>query len=83
MFFDQIQASAENNENIAEAARANNFTNFSSYLDRMFNELFISRMEGNEEIFSRVMTDAEFRSVAQEHLAYKIFHRARERQVGE
>ena len=82
LFFDQVQASAENNENIAEAARANNFTNFSSYLDRMFNELFISRMEGNEEIFSRVMRDAEFRSVAQEHLAYKIFHWAREKQVG-
>ena len=80
LFFDQIQASAENNENITEAACANNFENFSSYLDRMLDELFISRMEGNEEIFSRVMTDTEFRSVAQEHLAYKIFHRVREKQ---
>ena len=48
---------AENNENIAEAARANNLSDFTSYLDRMLDGLFIARMEGNEEIFSKVMTD--------------------------
>ena len=79
LFFDQIRASAENNENIAEAARANNLTNFASYLDRMLDELFIARMEGNEEIFSKVMTDTAFRSAAHEHLAFEIFRRVRER----
>lgn len=78
LFFDQIRASAENNENITEAARANNFANFSAYFDRMLDELFIARMEGNEEIFSRVMTDNEFRSAAHEHLAEQIFRRVRE-----
>ena len=57
LFFDQIRASAEEDEKIVEAAKANNLANFSSYLDRMLDELFIDRMEGNEEIFSRVMTD--------------------------
>ena len=81
LFFDQIRASAENDENIAEAARANNFANFASYLDRMLDELFIARMEGNEEIFSRVMTDTEFRSAAHGHLAREIFRRVREKQA--
>ena len=80
LFFDQIRASAENDENIAEAARANNFENFAAYLDRMLDELFIARMEGNEEIFSRVMTDTEFRSAAHEHLAREVFRRVREEQ---
>ena len=80
-FFDQIRASAENNENIAEAVRANNLTNFASYLDRMLDELFIARMEGNEEIFSKIMTDTAFRSAAHEHLAFDIFRRVRERQA--
>ena len=80
LFFDQIRVSAENNKNIAEAARANNFANFASYLDRILNDLFIARMEGNEEIFSRVMTDTEFRSTAHEHLAREIFRRVREEQ---
>ncbi|EGV31243.1 Restriction endonuclease, type I, EcoRI, R subunit/Type III [Thiorhodococcus drewsii AZ1] len=78
LFFDQIRVSAEIDEDIVEAARANNFSNFAAYLDRMLDELFIARMEGNEEIFSRVMTDAEFRSAAHEHLAHEIFRRVRE-----
>jgi len=79
LFFDQIRASAENDENIAEAALANSFANFSAYLDRMLDELFIARMEGNEEIFSRVMTDTEFRSAAHGHLARAVFRRVREK----
>ncbi|MCF8507038.1 MAG: hypothetical protein K9G59_19175, partial [Caulobacter sp.] len=77
LFFDQIRACAEDDEKIVEAAKANNLENFSSYLDRMLDELFINRMEGNEEIFSRVMTDKEFRSAAHEHLAGEIFRRVR------
>ena len=80
LFFDQIRASAENNENIAEVARANSFKDFASYLDRMLDELFIARMEDNEEIFSKVMTDTAFRSAAHEHLASEIFLRVREKQ---
>ena len=78
LFFDQIRASAEKDENIAEAARANSFADFASYLDGILDELFIARMEGNEGIFSRVMTDTEFRSVAHRHLAREIFGRIRE-----
>ena len=83
LFFDQIRASAENNENIAEVARANSFKDFASYLDRMLDELFIARMEGNEEIFSKVMTDTAFRSAAHEHLASEIFLRVREKPAAE
>ena len=80
LFFDQIRASAEIDENIAEAARANNFANFAAYLDGILDDLFIARMEGNEGIFSRVMTDTAFRSAAHEHLAREIFRRVREEQ---
>ena len=80
LFFDQIRTVAENDENIAEVARVNNLADFSSYLERMLEKLFISRMEGNEEIFSRVMMDPEFRSVVQKYLAYEVFHRVREKQ---
>ena len=78
LFFDQIRTSAENDQNIMEAARANNFMNFAAYLERNLDELFIARMEGNEDIFSRVMSDPEFRSVAHEHLARKIYQRFHE-----
>jgi len=78
LFFDQIRASAEGDEKIVEAAKANNLSNFSAYLDRILDELFINRMEGNEEIFSRIMTDKQFRSAAQQHLAEEIFNRVRQ-----
>ena len=80
LFFNQIRASAENDDNIAEAARANNFSNFAAYLDRILDDLFIARMEGNERIFFKVMNDTEFRSVAHEHLSRDIFRRIRDRQ---
>lgn len=78
LFFDQITASAEENEKIVEAAKANNLPNFSAFLERMLDELFIDRMENNEDIFSRVMTDKAFRSAAHEHIAEEIFKRVRE-----
>jgi type I restriction enzyme R subunit len=78
LFFDQIRASAEENERIVEAARANNLDNFSSFLERMLDGLFIDRMEGNEEIFARLMSDPTFRTEAHEHLAQEIFRRVRE-----
>ena len=78
LFFDQIRARAEQDEKIVVAAQANNLDNFSSYLDRVLDELFIDRMEGNEAIFNRVMSDKEFRSAAHEHLSREIYRRARE-----
>jgi type I restriction enzyme R subunit len=76
-FFDQIRVSAEHNEDIREAARANNLSDFTSYLERVLDELFIERMDGNEDIFARVMSDRQFRSTASEHLAFELFERIR------
>ncbi|PPV04885.1 restriction endonuclease subunit R [Xanthomonas bromi] len=77
LFFDQIKVSAEASEQIKEAARANNLSDFTAYLGRVLDELFIERMDGNEEIFARIMTDREFRSAASEHLAFEIFEKSR------
>lgn len=81
LFFDQIQVAAENSNNIAEAARANNFSDFADFLNRNLDELFMSRMEGNDEIFTKVMTDSEFRLTTNNHLAREIFERIREKQI--
>lgn len=75
LFFDQVRATAERDEKIVEAAKANSLSNFSAFFGRVLDDLFIQRMEGNDEIFHRVMSDKQFRSVAQEHLAQEIFQR--------
>ena len=82
LFFDQIRASAELNKEIVEAALANErYEDFAAYLGGMLKDLFIERMEGNESICSRVMSDAEFRSIAHDYLAHEIFRRVREKRA--
>ena len=70
-----MRATAERDEKIVEAAKANSLANFSAFFGRILDDLFIQRMEGNDEIFRRVMSDRQFRSVAQEHLAQEVFQR--------
>ena len=75
LFFDQVSATAERDEKIVEAAMANSLGNFSDFFGRVLDDLFIQRMEGNDEIFRRVMSDKQFRLLAQDHLAREIFER--------
>jgi type I restriction enzyme R subunit len=83
LFFDQVRATAERDEKIVEAAKANSLTNFSAFFGRILDDLFIQRMEGNDEIFHRVMSDKQFRSAAQEHLAQEVFQRIQQSGVTE
>ena len=77
LFFDQVRATAELNETIVAAANANSFDNFSAYFAKVLEELFIDRMEGNEEIFNKVMSDEKFRNIAQEHLAREVYEKVK------
>lgn len=79
LFFDQIQTLAENDEHVAGAARVNNFADFAASLNRKLDDLFVARMEGNEELWKRVMQDDDFRSVVHEHPAQEVFRRVREK----
>ncbi|WP_407948687.1 type I restriction endonuclease subunit R [Parvibaculum sp.] len=80
LFFEQVRESAESDTRIVEAALANKYENFSSYLERMLDELFIDRMDGNEEVFSKVMSDPLFRSTVHNGLARELYDRIRARQ---
>lgn len=73
LFFDQIEATAGQDGKIIEAVFANEFSNFEAFFSRTLDDLVINRMDGNEEIASRVMTDATFRELTQKHLARKVY----------
>ncbi len=77
LFFEQVRESAEGDERIIEAALANKYDNFASYLDRMLDEIFINRMDGNEEVFSKIMNDQPFRSAVHKGLARDLYRRIR------
>ena len=56
-----------------EAAKVNKIENFSYLFDKMLERLFVERMDGNEEIFTRLMNDEEFREVASKHLVKEVY----------
>ena len=77
LFFEQIEEEAFENDNLKEAATANNFSDFSSILAKAFESILIDRMEGNEEIFERLMGDANVRDIAVNDIAKKLYKRFR------
>jgi type I restriction enzyme R subunit len=81
LFFEQIEEIAKTNEQLQEAAMANSLNNFERVFNKMLEGLFIERMEGNEDIFRRLMEDGHFRTMAASHLAEKVYHGIRENVV--
>jgi type I restriction enzyme, R subunit len=79
LFFDQITEAAIDNETLKTAANVNTLENFKHVFERMLEGLFIDRMEGNEEIFDRIMQDASFRDAASRHLMREVYERLRNR----
>lgn len=77
LFFDQVAESAIENETLQEAARANTMDNFAYVFDKMLEGLFIERMDGNEEIFGRLMNNDDFRRIASDHLLRDVYERLR------
>jgi len=73
LFFDQIQEEAVADEKLRQSAAVNTVDDFRYVFSKAFEGLVIERMEGNEEIFSRLMSDEEFRKMASEHLLHKVY----------
>ncbi|MEZ4786163.1 MAG: type I restriction endonuclease [Candidatus Kapaibacterium sp.] len=73
LFFDQIQEEAVENEDLQKAAAANSKDDFRYVFEKAFEGLLIDRMEGNEEIFGKLMADGEFRKMAVEHILSKVY----------
>ncbi|NWK55656.1 type I restriction endonuclease subunit R [Verrucomicrobiaceae bacterium N1E253] len=73
LFFDQIQEEAVENEDLQKAASSNSKEDFRYVFEKAFEGLVIDRMEGNEEIFGKLMADGDFREIAVEHLLSKVY----------
>ena len=73
LFFDQIQEEAVADEGLRQAASVNTVDDFRYVFSKAFEGLVIDRMEGNEEIFSKLMGDEEFRKMASEYLLHKVY----------
>lgn len=77
LFFDQIEAEAIANEDLEKAVNANSLEDFGYVFRKAFEGLVIDRMEGNEEIFTRIMADGDFRDLAADNLLRKVYRALR------
>ncbi|MDD5390195.1 MAG: type I restriction endonuclease [Gallionellaceae bacterium] len=73
LFFDQIQEEAIESDTLRQAAASNSKEDFRYVFEKAFEGLVIDRMDGNEEIFGKLMSDGEFRKLALEHLLHKVY----------
>lgn len=73
LFFDQIQEEAIESDTLQKAAATNSKDDFRYVFEKAFEGLVIDRMEGNEEIFGKLMADGEFRKLAVEHMLHKVY----------
>lgn len=73
LFFDQIRETAVANEQLQQAVLANSLENFEPVFNKQLENLFLERMEGNEDIFVRLMNDDIFRNIASQHLMQAVY----------
>lgn len=78
LFFDSIREDAVADEKIREAALANTEENFSFVLLKLLDELFIGRMEQNEEIAAKYFNESKFRKLVGKYLVGQVYKQIRE-----
>ena len=81
LFFDQIEEQALESEALRKAAASNSKDDFRSVFERAFEGLVIDRMEGNEEIFGRLMADGDFRRLSVQHLLNRVYSELRKHSI--
>ena len=73
LFFDQVRETAVTNEQLRQAVMANSIENFAPVFNKQLENLFVERIEGNEEIFVRLMNDEAFKDVAASYLMKAVY----------
>jgi len=77
LFFEQIREEAANDESLREAARVNSLDNFRFAFDKALENLFIDRMEQNEDLFTRYMNDPDVQKIVTQMLGKQVYERIR------
>lgn len=75
LYFDQIYEELIADDNLALQAKSNTMENFKFGFEDKFMDTTISRMEQNQDIFTKMMNDKEFGSIVQNYLMKKVYNR--------
>ena len=77
LFFDQIVAAAMADEGLRQAAAVNPGDKFELVFKSLLENLFVERMDQNEEIFVRFMNDTPFQKLVTAWMASEAYRRLR------
>ena len=77
LFFDQIVETAMADDGLREAAVVNSNDKFELVFKSLLENLFVERMDQNEEIFVRFMNDAPFQKLVTAWMASEAYRRLR------
>jgi type I restriction enzyme R subunit len=73
LFFDQIEAELVADKKLSLQAKSNTIENFKFGFDDIFMDKLISRMEQNQDIFSKMMDDKEFGWLVKNYMLQKVY----------
>jgi type I restriction enzyme R subunit len=77
LFFDQIVQAAMTDDGLKQAAAVNPVDKFELVFKNLLDDLFVERMDQNEEIFVRFMNDRPFQKVITTWMAAEAYQRLR------
>ena len=77
LLFDQFEETWAADPDVIDQAKNNEFDNFRLVFDRKFLSTVISRMDGNEAIYKRVLDDSEFQKTLMDLYALRLYARLR------
>lgn len=78
LFFDSVEAEAMQNRDVGKVAHANSYEDFHTAMEKELDGWFIDRMEGNDDVFRKVMGDEGLRKMASDYLLRRIYDQARQ-----
>ena len=77
LFFDQIVEAAIEDDGLRHAASVNPADGFALLFGNLLRQLFVERMDQNEDIFVRYMNDEQFRKTVSAWMASEAYRRLR------
>ncbi len=75
LFFDQIEESLLDNEDLAIKARSNSIENFKYGFGDTLDKIFVERMDQNMDIFQNILNNNKFKEIVENYFLNRVYTR--------
>ena len=79
LFFEQIERDLSNDAKLQQQAQSNTIENFKYPFDHVFVDRIVERMEQNQEITDRIMSETSFSETVREYLLSRVYARLQDK----